>query len=293
MRTQVSAAPTRRPAPARRSPSASLSARAWRCAERKTQEEMDRIWREREAREAEQDPTFAEIPRFHVRKSSARAASSHSSSSPVPVPPRDEAKRLRALMVAEVERLARQQLHEHMVSLIMEPAELDDCWRLLRAHASPPSSPTDERINCDFCRARRPSMRRVRACPITRQPHCATPSSPPDDGFCRVAGALPPRAAGTFFCASHFLQLPLDAWGRISILHFFQWLRGKNALLRTRAELSTYAVAAEGTLGERELEQWVADLLPQLPALSELREEFFPFYKVGMRKGRGGEGVTA
>eukprot|EP00967_Tisochrysis_lutea_P140017 scaffold255186_cov29-Tisochrysis_lutea.AAC.2 len=218
-------------------------------AEREVQEELVRIWRKKKDREVLKHPSFAQIPRFYVKKtSSTRAAASHSSSAGVSLPvPIDESKRPGALMEAEMDRLVRHRLQEHMMSLVLEPSELDECWRLLRAHASPPASPTDERINYD--------------------------------GFCQVAEAMPPRASEMFFCASHFLRLPLDQWGRISVLHFFQWLRCKNALLRTRAELSMYDTSADGTLSERELEQWVSDLIPQLPALQELRDEFAPFYK--------------
>jgi len=223
-------------------------------AERKVQEVTERIWKEREERKLQYDPTYAEIPRFYVKQPSRGAAGGGPGSpSSAAAPSRgarepDDAKRQRALMAAEVDRLARHQLQEHMVGLLLEPAELDECWRLLRAHASPPTSPTDERINYD--------------------------------DFCQVAERMSARVAGSFFCASHFLRLPLDRWGRISVLHFFQWLRCKNAILRTRVELSVYDTSADGTLGERELEQWVSELIPQLPALRELREEFFPFYKV-------------
>mmetsp|Transcript_9407 Transcript_9407/g.20601 ORF Transcript_9407/g.20601 Transcript_9407/m.20601 type:complete len:318 (+) Transcript_9407:3-956(+) len=72
----------------------------------------------------------------------------------------------------------------------------------------------------------------------------------------------------------------MDDYGRISILHFTQWLRCKNSILRTRVELSCYDSAGDGAVTERELEQWVSDLLPLLPALAELRAEFLPFYKV-------------
>jgi len=144
--------------------------------------------------------------------------------------------------------LARQRLREYMIGLVLDPSELEECWRLLKAHASPPLSPLDERINYD--------------------------------DFCQVADAMPARAAETFFGASHFLKFPLDRFGRISIVHLFQWARCKNALLRTRVELSCYDSSGNGQLTERELEQWVTDLIPRLPALTELRKEFFPYYKV-------------
>ncbi len=135
-----------------------------------------------------------------------------------------------------------------MTSLILEPFELETLWRLLKTHASPPHSPTDDRINYD--------------------------------DFCTVAAAMPERSRECFFCASHFLNLALDGHGRVSILHYFQWARRKNALMATRAELSRFDTSGDGSLTERELELWIESVIPTLPALAELRHEFFPFYKV-------------
>ncbi|EOD36050.1 hypothetical protein EMIHUDRAFT_226900 [Emiliania huxleyi CCMP1516] len=139
-----------------------------------------------------------------------------------PAQSREAAEAERRALEEGVGKLARRRLREHMLSLMLEPAELDECWRLLRAHASPPASPLDERI--DYT------------------------------GFCRVADAMPARLGRHFFGAEHFLRFPNDPWGRVSIVHYFCWLRSKTAILRTRIEFSIYDHSTDGTLGERERE---------------------------------------
>ena len=153
-----------------------------------------------------------------------------------------------AVMQLELAKLARSKLRNHMSSLILTPEELEQLWRLLKQHSSLPYAHSIERINYD--------------------------------DFAQVADAMPSRSACCFFSASHFLNFELDSHGRISILHFFQWVRRKNALMQTRAELSRFDSSGCGSLSERELELWVEQIIPTLPVLAELRSEFFPFYKV-------------
>ena len=149
---------------------------------------------------------------------------------------------------AELGRLARSKLTEHMVSLILAPPELELLWRLLRQHASPPLDAEDERINYD--------------------------------DFCQVADAMPAHCARTFFCASPFVKFYTDGHGRISLLDFFQWARRKNSLMQTRVELSAFDTTGDGRLTEREIEMWIDSVIPTLPALQGIVHEFFPFYKV-------------
>lgn len=160
----------------------------------------------------------------------------------------NEGRQAQQRLQGELGELARTRLRAKMVALILEPSELEQLWRLLKLHASAPASPTDERINYD--------------------------------DFSQVAEKMHPRCATCFFCASHFLKFQPDEHGRIPILHYFQWARRKNALMQTRAELSCFDASGDGSLTEREIEQWVESLIPSLPALSELRPEFFPFYRV-------------
>lgn len=193
-------------------------------AEAEVQAETERIWREREAAELRRDPTFAQIPRFHLKRSHAPRTSAHrgGGGGGARASAASSADDQRRALEEGVGKLARRRLREHMLSLMLEPAELDECWRLLRAHASPPASPLDERI--DYA------------------------------GFCRVADAMPARLGRHFFGAEHFLRFPNDPWGRVSIVHYFCWLRSKTAILRTRIEFSIYDHSTDGTLGERERE---------------------------------------
>lgn len=158
-----------------------------------------------------------------------------------------DAVKTQQLLHTELSQLARARLCEHMASLILEPHEVEQLWQLLRQYASPPRS-AEERLNYD--------------------------------DFCQVGEAMPPRCRKVYFCASHFLKFRPDLHGRIAVLHFFQWVRRKNQLMQVRAELSYFDSTGDGSLTERELEQWISALIPTMPALTQLREEFFPFYKV-------------
>lgn len=194
--------------------------------------EVSKIWRERELQEAEREPSLVDIPRFFVpqKKHPAERAATDGP------------------LKMELARIARSRLREHMTSLILVPADLEQLWRQLKLHASPPLDPADERINYD--------------------------------DFSQVAETMPPHCARSLFCASHFIKFFPDGHGRISILDFFQWARRKNSLMMTRAELSSFDAAGDGTMTEREIEQWIDSLIPTLPALSGIVQEFFPFYKV-------------
>ena len=48
----------------------------------------------------------------------------------------------------------------------------------------------------------------------------------------------------------------------------------------TRIELSSFDADADGTLTEKELEQWIEALIPNLPALEGIVGEFVDFYRV-------------
>jgi len=208
-------------------------------AERNVQAELAKIWRRRDEAEVGAEPSLKHIPRFFLRKPVAERGSQAQ------------------LVQQEVSKLARDRLREYMNSLVLDVAELDECWHLLKARVSPPYSPADERINYDdFCQVADQLQLR------------------------QLASGSPERSVDSFFSASHYLKFDLDTYGRISILHFFQWVRCKNAILRTRLELSCFDSGGDGTLTERELEMWIQDSLRNLPALQGCTKEFFPFYKV-------------
>ena len=129
----------------------------------------------------------------------------------------------------ELGRQARARLREKMSNLVLQHMELEQMWGLLKRHASPPHQPTDERINWD--------------------------------DFSQIAEAMPQRAAESYFSAKHFVLFDLDAYGRIPIVHFFQWAMRKNELMRTRAELELYDSGGDGWLTENDLQQYVEELL--------------------------------
>jgi serine/threonine-protein phosphatase 2A regulatory subunit B'' len=207
-------------------------------AEQQTREHLHQIWKEREQRQATDEPSLAQIPRFYVPRSKTPGTATAPAA----------AASTQQLLQTKLSQLARERLRKHLSSLILEQHELEGLWQLLKQYASPPVNVADERINYD--------------------------------DFCQVAEAMPPRCRKALFAPSHFLKFRPDAHGRISLLHFFQWTRRKNSLMQTRVELSMFDSTGDGWLAERELEQWIGALIPTLPALADLREEFFPFYKV-------------
>ena len=76
-------------------------------------------------------------------------------------------------------------------------------------------------------------------------------------------------------------QFRRDEHGRISNDIFFQYVLRKVTLAQTRIQLSLYDTVGDGFLREMDLERYMYDLIPQLPALRDLLENlenFMPFY---------------
>ena len=205
-------------------------------AEADVQRHLQQIWDGRRAREAENEPSLAQIPRFFMPKQPAPA--------PAPAADSEDAAR-QARAQSLLHRAAASRLDE-MGASVLAHGQLEELWRLLRSHTSPPHDPTDERINYDE--------------------------------LMQVSDQMPPSAAGAFFSASHVLKFGLDAHGRIPIVHFFQWVCNKNALMSTRVELSAYDASGEGFLSEKALEQYVEDQIPKLPALASIEPRLIPYY---------------
>ena len=87
-----------------------------------------------------------------------------------------------------------------------------------------------------------------------------------------------PAKARAFFTADTFLKFRRDRYGRIDNQAFFQYVLRKVTLAQTRIQLSLYDSTGDGFLREQDLENYIYELIPQLPALSELEENFYPFY---------------
>ena len=127
----------------------------------------------------QREPSLTNIPRFYRRPTGTSSED----------------------VVAVVYRLARAKQRQHMIDLVLNPADVDRCWALLREHESGSPSMTEEGRRINY------------------------------DDFCQVAEEMPEAVAASFFRASHFLKFPVDRCGRIPILFFFQWMRAKNALV--------------------------------------------------------------
>jgi serine/threonine-protein phosphatase 2A regulatory subunit B'' len=109
----------------------------------------------------------------------------------------------------------------------------------------------------------------------------------PDDGsermnydqFCSVANKLPAKYR-QFFQSSVFLKCDRDEYGRIEIVPFFHYIVRKVNLHQTRIQISLYDSAGFGYLKEKDLENFIFELIPSFPQLSSLQENFYPFYVI-------------
>uniref|UniRef100_A0A7S1WIZ3 Serine/threonine-protein phosphatase 2A regulatory subunit B'' subunit gamma n=1 Tax=Alexandrium catenella TaxID=2925 RepID=A0A7S1WIZ3_ALECA len=81
-----------------------------------------------------------------------------------------------------------------------------------------------------------------------------------------------------FFIPSTFLKFPRDQYGCIAIGPFFMFVVRKVNIRQTRVQLSYYDVLGCGYLREKDMENFIFELIPTLPQLDSLQEEFYPFY---------------
>merc|ERR1719350_2337903 len=77
---------------------------------------------------------------------------------------------------------------------------------------------------------------------------------------------------------STFLKFPRDQNGCIAIVPFFTFVVRKVNLRQTRVQLSYYDALGCGYLREKDIENFIFELIPTLPQLQQLQEEFYPFY---------------
>eukprot|EP00928_Gymnodinium_smaydae_P098700 TRINITY_DN9239_c0_g1_i1.p1 TRINITY_DN9239_c0_g1~~TRINITY_DN9239_c0_g1_i1.p1 ORF type:complete len:481 (-),score=126.88 TRINITY_DN9239_c0_g1_i1:51-1460(-) len=100
------------------------------------------------------------------------------------------------------------------------------------------------------------------------------------DGFARIREELIKRGERfrQLFTPSIFLKFPKDQNGCIAILPFFTYVVRKITLKQTRLELSYYDEKRRGYLREKDMENFIFELIPRLPQLNSLQEEFYPFY---------------
>lgn len=146
----------------------------------------------------------------------------------------------------KVKQEARTRFLHHKTSEILEKEDLEKLWLNLRENISPPED-GKERINYD--------------------------------SFLKIAGLLPPKCRH-FFSASAFLKFDRDEYGRIDILSFFHSIVRKVSLLQTRIQISLYDSIGNGYLREKDLENYIFELIPTFPLLSELQKNYYTFYVI-------------
>lgn len=96
-------------------------------------------------------------------------------------------------------------------------------------------------------------------------------------GFVRVREALP-ISFKPFFTASSFLKFSRDQNGCIALVPFFSYVVRKVNIKQTRVQLSYYDTVGNGYLREKDMENFIFEMIPTLPQLNSLQEEFYPFY---------------
>uniref|UniRef100_A0A8C4WVT6 Protein phosphatase 2, regulatory subunit B'', gamma n=1 Tax=Eptatretus burgeri TaxID=7764 RepID=A0A8C4WVT6_EPTBU len=129
---------------------------------------------------------------------------------------------------------------------LLDNDELQNLWFLLDKYQTPPMIGEDQMINYE--------------------------------SFLKV-GEQSGSKCKVFFTARVFAKLlDKDPYGRISILHFFNYVMRKVWLHQTRIGLSLYDVAGQGFLRESDLENYILELIPTLPQLEGLEKSFYSFY---------------
>lgn len=129
---------------------------------------------------------------------------------------------------------------------MLEKEDLEQLWMLMKDHLSQPDDGT-ERINYDQ--------------------------------FVYVSTLLPAKCR-QFFTASTFLKFERDDFGRIEIVPFFHYVVRKVNLFQTRIQISLYDSFGYGYLKEKDLENYIFELMPTFPQLENLTEPFYPFYVI-------------
>ncbi|KRX07662.1 hypothetical protein PPERSA_11211 [Pseudocohnilembus persalinus] len=141
---------------------------------------------------------------------------------------------------------ARTRFLHHKTSEILDKDDLEKLWQLLKDNISPPND-DKERINYN--------------------------------SFLTIASMLPIKCRH-FFSASTFLKFDRDEYGRIDVIAFFHSIVRKVNLFQTRIQISLYDSVGNGYLREKDLENYIFELVPIFAQLSSLQENFYPFYVI-------------
>jgi len=141
---------------------------------------------------------------------------------------------------------ARTRFLHHKTAEILDKEDLEKLWLLLKENVSPPDD-GKERINYN--------------------------------SFLNISAILPAKCRH-FFSASTFLKFDRDEFGRIDIVAFFHSIVRKVNLFQTRIQISLYDSIGNGYLREKDLENYIFELIPTFPQLQTLQENFYPFYVI-------------
>jgi len=100
------------------------------------------------------------------------------------------------------------------------------------------------------------------------------------EGFAKIGEELAKKGERfrQFFTPSTFLKFPRDKHGRIAIGLFYTFVVRKVNIRQTRWHVSQYDALGCGYLREKDMENFIFELIPTLPRLNYLQEEFYPFY---------------
>ncbi|XP_067124424.1 serine/threonine-protein phosphatase 2A regulatory subunit B'' subunit gamma-like isoform X1 [Centruroides vittatus] len=129
---------------------------------------------------------------------------------------------------------------------LLDNNELKALWVLLDKHHSPPQLENEQMINYG--------------------------------DFLKVAEQAGQKCKPYFTATVFGKLLQNDPYGRISIMHFFNYVMRKVWLHQTRIGLSLYDVAGQGYLEEPDLENYILELIPTLSQLDGLEKSFHSFY---------------
>lgn len=129
---------------------------------------------------------------------------------------------------------------------LLDNEELQNLWATLDKHHTPPPFRNEQMINYE--------------------------------DFLKVAADCPPKCKPFFKASVYAKLLGGDPYGRISVMHFFNYVMRKVWLHQTRIGLSLYDVAGLGYLRENDLENYIYELIPTLTQLDQLDKSFHSFY---------------
>ncbi|CAN0227581.1 unnamed protein product, partial [Ectocarpus fasciculatus] len=96
--------------------------------------------------------------------------------------------------------------------------------------------------------------------------------------FVRLRGLVSKKAAAACFRSRTFLRFPRDIRARIPSRVFFKHVYESVTLRKTRLTLHFYDSEGLGFLREQDLENYVYDHIPTMPALRAIHDNFYPFY---------------